>query len=68
LLDGELAIVDCGSQTIRFKVGDGKSKFSQLPYVDKHIIAESITQGIHSSAVPYGLAAGAYLSANANFS
>ena len=35
LLDGELAIVDCGVQT-RFKIGDGTSRFSQLQFVDQN--------------------------------
>ena len=68
LLAGEVAIVDCGNQQTRFKIGDGSKTFSQLPFIDKHIAAESISQGINAYSVPYGLASGAYLSANANFS
>lgn len=73
LLPGELAVVDCGQQT-RFKVGDGTKSFTQLPFVDqnqlctKWIVADAVSQGRHSFSVPYGFAAGAYLSANAIFS
>lgn len=73
LLRGELAVVDCGSQT-RFKIGDGTKRFTQLPFVDQSqlcthwIAADAISQGLHAKSVPYGFAAGAYLCANANFS
>lgn len=73
LLEGELAVVDCGQQT-RFKVGDGSKRFSQLQFIDqdqlctKWMTAEAVSQGIHAQSVPYGFAAGAYLCANANFS
>lgn len=73
LLDGEIAVVDCGVQT-RFKVGDGEKSFTQLPFVDqsqlstKALYAEHVSQGIHASSAPYGLAAGAYLCADASFS
>lgn len=73
LLRGELAVVDCGSQ-IRFKIGDGTKRFTQLPFVDQSqlcthwIAADAISQGLHAKSVPYGFAAGAYLCANANFS
>ena len=33
LLAGELAVVDCG-ESIRFKVGDGTSHFSELEFTD----------------------------------
>lgn len=73
LLQGELAVVDCGSQ-IRFKIGDGAKSFTQLPFTDqsqlstKWLAAEAVSQGIHAASVPYGFAAGAYLCANASFS
>lgn len=73
LLRGELAVVDCGSQ-IRFKIGDGTKRFTQLSFVDQSqlctqwIAADAISQGLHAKSVPYGFAAGAYLCANANFS
>ena len=73
LLDGELAVVDCGECT-KFKIGNGLSTFNQLPFADQNLLstkwlaAEAISQGIHAKSVPYGLAAGAYLSANASFS
>lgn len=73
LLDGELAIVSCDNQ-IRFKIGDGTNAFSQLEFTDQHqlstkwLAAEAISQGIHAKSVPYGFAAGAFLSANAHFS
>lgn len=73
LLEGELAIVDCGEQT-KLKVGNGLSTFNQLPFIDQEVLstkwvaAHAISQGIHAQSVPYGLAAGAFLSAGANFS
>ena len=73
LLSGELAIVDCGNQ-IRFKVGNGSSTFAQLKYVDQDqlcttwMTANAVSQGLHAKSVPYSIAGGAYLSANANFS
>lgn len=69
---------------VRFKVGDGESSFNDLPFVDdaqvrtnllsaQNVISKdgsfhAISQGINSSSSPYGLATGAFLSANANFS
>ena len=73
LLQGELAVVDCESQ-IRFKIGDGVKSFTQLSFVDQNqlctnwLVANTISQGLHASSIPYGFAAGAYLCANANFS
>ena len=73
LLQGELAVVDCESQ-IRFKIGDGVKRFTQLSFVDQNqlctnwLVANAISQGLHASSIPYGFAAGAYLCANANFS
>lgn len=73
LLNGELAVVSCDNQ-IRFKVGNGLSTFNQLPFVDQSqlstiaVYANAISQGTHASTVPYGLAAGSYLSAGASFS
>ena len=34
LRDGEIAVVEVADGDIRFKVGDGATKFSDLPYVD----------------------------------
>ena len=73
LLNGEFAIVDCGNQ-IRFKVGNGISSFNQLKYVDKNqlctdwLTVHAISQGTYAKSVPFGLAAGAYLCANAHYS
>lgn len=35
LLDGELIIVDTASGEVRFKIGDGTKKYSQLPFQDE---------------------------------
>ena len=73
LLNGELAVVDCGNQ-IRFKIGNGISSFNQLKYVDQNqlctdwLTARAISQGTYAKSVPFGLAAGAFLCANANYS
>ena len=73
LLDGELAVVDCGDQT-RFKVGNGISAFTQLPFIDEHVLstiwvtAHAISQGTQAHSTPFGFAAGWRLSANANYS
>lgn len=73
LLSGELAVVDCGVQ-IRFKVGDGSSKFSQLKFIDEeqlstqNVFTHAISQGTNAYSSSFGLAAGWRLSANANYS
>lgn len=79
LNDGEFAIVnDISASLTRFKVGNGLSTFSQLPYVNQQKVitelleankvnARSFEQGLNVDASPLGLAAGVYLSANANF-
>ena len=73
LLNGELAIVDCGDQT-KFKVGNGISAFTQLPFIDEHVLstiwvtAHAISQGTQAHSAPFGLASGWRLSANANYS
>ena len=41
LLDGEIIIVDTAAGDVRYKVGDGSKKYSQLPFTDEAII-ESI--------------------------
>ena len=41
LLDGELAIVDCGAQT-RFKIGNGISAFNQLAFVDEKQLSTKV--------------------------
>ena len=79
LNNGEIAIVNDENHNQLFKIGNGLSSFSQLAFFNeneiksKNVIAEAITakniaQGLKASAVPLGLAAGAFLSANANFS
>lgn len=73
LLNGEIAIVDCGNQK-RFKVGNGISAFTQLPFIDEHVLstiwvtAHAISQGTQAHSAPFGLASGWRLSANANYS
>lgn len=78
LLDGELAVVDCGNQ-IRFKIGNGVSAFNDLDFVDQHLLctevldtheiySHAISQGTQAHSTPFGLAAGWRLSANANYS
>lgn len=73
LLKGELAVVVCNNQ-IRFKIGNGISAFTELPFVDetqlstKQVFAQTISQGINNKSAPYGIAAGAYLSTDSNFS
>lgn len=80
LKDGELVVVnDISANITRFKVGNGVSSFSQLPFINQnkvitdHLEANNIntqhfSQGIHAQSTPYGLAAGAYLCSNAYFS
>ena len=38
LLDGEIIIVDTAAGDVRYKVGDGSKKYSQLPFTDEAII------------------------------
>ena len=78
LNNGELAIVnDAGNQ--QFKIGNGLSTFNQLPFFNENevktttlsaqdVVAKSVSQGLKAKATPLGFAAGAFLSANANFS
>ena len=40
LLDGEVIIVDTNSGDVRFKVGDGVSTYTQLPFQDEVIYNE----------------------------
>lgn len=37
LLDGEIVIVDTDAGEVRYKVGDGTKKYSQLPFSDESI-------------------------------
>ena len=73
LLKGELAVVICNNQ-IRFKIGNGISAFTELPFVDetqlstKQVFVQTISQGINNKSAPYGIVGGAYLSADSNFS
>lgn len=75
---GELAIVNDEDNQL-FKIGNGLSAFEELPYFNENQIqtnalsaqnltAKSIAQGFNAKAIPLGFAAGAFLSANANFS
>ena len=78
LLNGEVAIVLTDEKLPLFKIGDGIHKFYELPYSTKKIssdfinatdiIANSICQGIGSTAVPQGIAAGLNVHSNAIFS
>lgn len=38
LLDGEVIIVDTNSGDVRFKVGDGSSTYTQLPFQDEYVL------------------------------
>ena len=44
LLDGEVIIVDTNSGDVRFKVGDGVSTYTQLPFQDEVIYNELNTK------------------------
>lgn len=44
LLDGEIIIVDTTAGEVRYKVGDGSKKFSQLPFTDEAIISSIPTK------------------------
>lgn len=37
LLDGEIIVVDTASGDVRFKVGDGTSRYTALPFLDESI-------------------------------
>lgn len=77
LLDGELIIVDTASGEVRFKIGDGTKKYSQLPFQDEilrnskvdldagvYTATASSTDGIAYSATVPGITA---LTAGASF-
>lgn len=77
LLDGELIIVDTASGEVRFKIGDGTKKYSQLPFQDEilrnskvdldagvYTATASSTDGIAYSATVLGITA---LTAGASF-
>lgn len=49
LLDGEIIIVDTASGEVRYKVGDGVKKYSQLPFSDEAVKA------LISALVPSGV-------------
>lgn len=49
LLDGEIIIVDTASGEVRYKVGDGTKKYSQLPFSDEAVKA------LISALVPSGV-------------
>ena len=74
LNNGELAIVRDTNSNVRFKIGDGTTAFKLLPYVNENeletnsAVVKSLAQGLRTKATPLGLAAGAFLSANADFS
>lgn len=38
LLDGEVVIVDTDAGDVRYKVGDGTKKFTQLPFTDENML------------------------------
>lgn len=38
LLDGEVVIVDTDAGAVRYKVGDGTKKFTQLPFTDENMM------------------------------
>lgn len=43
LLNGEIAIVDTDAGEVRFKVGNGTSTYTQLPYTDEAIISRMLS-------------------------
>lgn len=38
ILDGELILVDTSAGELRAKIGDGVKKYTQLPFIDEHIL------------------------------
>ena len=38
LLDGEVIVVDTNSGDVRFKIGDGSSTYTQLPFQDEYVL------------------------------
>ena len=52
LLDGEIIIVDTAAGEIRYKVGDGTKKYSQLPFTDEAMLTLISSK---ADAVPYSL-------------
>ena len=52
LLDGEIVIVDTAAGEIRYKVGDGTKKYSQLPFTDEAMLTLISSK---ADAVPYSL-------------
>lgn len=79
LNNGELAVVNDENGNKSFKIGDGTSRFEDLPFfnenevktdnlIAKDVTAKSVAQGFKAKATPLGFAAGAFISANANFS
>lgn len=69
LIDGELIAVEC-ADTVKFKLGDGTKKFSQLGYVDAEAI-ESQRARIGTSVAATGagsFAAGYSVNAAGDFS
>jgi hypothetical protein len=63
LLDGEIIIVDTASGEVRYKVGDGVKKYSQLPFSDeavKALISALVPSGVvmmwsgSANAIPSG--------------
>lgn len=46
LLYGEFTIVDTNSGDVRFKVGDGTSKYSQLPFTDE-LVRSQVSSHVH---------------------
>ena len=52
LLDGEIIIVDTCAGEVRYKVGDGTKKYSQLPFTDEAMLTLISSK---ADAVPYSL-------------
>ena len=52
LLNGEIIIVDTASGEVRYKVGDGTKKYSQLPFTDEAMLTLISSK---ADAVPYSL-------------
>lgn len=63
LLDGEIIIVDTADGDVRYKVGDGSKKYSQLPFSDEAMLTK-INNKMANDAVEYYTATNPALTAS----
>ena len=61
LLYGEIILVDTASGSIRKKVGDGKKKYSQLPFDDEEVFAALSDKSEKSNAIDASLTADGWI-------